>query len=108
MLEDGTGCIEGRKWSESSQATQAQDNEEAGEEHVEGTWVRVVGNLRAFGGKKSLNIYDLRPLEDFNELMYHFASCILSHSYSIKGLYVSTLFLTLIFLKFLYVSAIEV
>lgn len=110
MLEDGTGCIEGRKWSESSQAS----NGDAGtlsnnqEEPGEGTWVRLVGNLRAFGGKKSLNIYDLRPLDDYNELMYHFAACLLAHSYSTKGIYVIKLYFHFQVISYLLLLAVKI
>jgi replication factor A2 len=87
LVEDGTGCVEGRRWSEQGDVDVA-DGPSSPEE---GSWVRIIGNLRAFGGKKSINIYDLRPLEDFNELMFHFASCLLSHNYALKGTYVCEL-----------------
>lgn len=38
----------------------------------EGTYVRVIGNLKAFGTKRSLQGFRLIPIVDFNELTHHF------------------------------------
>jgi len=80
-LEDGTGKIEGTVW------TNQQDDElpmlaEKREKCVPGAHVVVVGVLKEFGGTKTIRCYDVRPVDDFNELTHHFLEVIHLHGKS--------------------------
>ena len=44
-----------------------------------GKYVRVVGKLIEFGGSFSLNIYDMKPIEDSNEITHHFLEAVYVH-----------------------------
>ena len=37
--------------------------------------VKVHGNMRRFEDKTHLLVYDIKPLEDFNELTHHLLEC---------------------------------
>jgi replication factor A2 len=84
-IEDGTGKIDVRKWynrDEDISMMQKRSNLR------EGVYVRVVGELRAFQDQKSVTGNHIGPLDDFNEITYHFLEVIhlhLLHTRSQKG-----------------------
>jgi len=77
LVDDGTGQIDVRIY-----INQEEPNEyiqQKSVEWLEGCYVRVIGNLRAFGTKRSLVALRLILIEDFNEITYHFLECVYAH-----------------------------
>lgn len=84
-IEDGTGVIDVRVWN-TGQSTE-DDTPMDTESHSlrEGIWIKVSGQLRSFNNKKSIHVYDIKPIEeDFNEIIYHMLYCIRFHYYYSK------------------------
>lgn len=71
VLDDGTGCIAGSHMLPA--------DEEAGNEAViakrqrirEWAWVRIVGGIQIVDGNRALAVFRIRPVDDFNEVVYH-------------------------------------
>ncbi|XP_030955136.1 replication protein A 32 kDa subunit B-like [Quercus lobata] len=76
LLDDGTGRIECNKWVQEF----VDSNEVEG--ILEGMYVRIHGHLKGFLGKRSLNVFSIRPITDFNEIASHFIDCIYVHLYN--------------------------
>ncbi|KAF7838960.1 replication protein A 32 kDa subunit B-like [Senna tora] len=76
VLDDGTGRIECNKWLQ-----EAVDSIEV-EGISDGMYVRLHGHLKGFQGKMTVNVFSLRPLNDFNEIASHFLECICVHLYN--------------------------
>lgn len=73
LLEDGTGNIECMMWCNKSY-----------EEYLlslveDGLLVKVVGILKEYGNKKSIQISNIYLVKDFNEFTYHMSSVIQEH-----------------------------
>ncbi|KAH7922100.1 replication protein A subunit RPA32, partial [Leucogyrophana mollusca] len=66
-LDDGTGRIEARHWTDSS----LDEGAESSEGIREGTYVRVSGSLKMFGNKKYINATHLRPVKSVDEIYFH-------------------------------------
>lgn len=79
-VDDGTGRTQVEKW-----INEEQDLGKARSEWQVGTYVRVYGNVRAFGGKKNINAYTIRSVRDYNEVTYHFLQCTFQHLHITKG-----------------------
>ncbi|ESQ49815.1 hypothetical protein EUTSA_v10021296mg [Eutrema salsugineum] len=79
VVDDGTGCVECVRWCHERQET----------EEIEaiklGMYVRLHGHLKSFQGKRSVNVFSIRPVTDFNEIVHHFAECIYVHMYNTKS-----------------------
>ncbi|KAI9085144.1 hypothetical protein K1719_032855 [Acacia pycnantha] len=78
ILDDGTGRIECSKWLQEDVDT----NEAEGIR--DGMYVRLHGHLKGFQGKRTLNVFSFRPLNDFNEIASHFIDCIYVHLYNTR------------------------
>jgi len=81
VVEDGTGRIEVKLWLEQD------DNEELASTRAkccEGTYIRVIGNIKEFSGKRQISAFNVRPVEDFNEVTYHGLESIFVHLRSEK------------------------
>ncbi|CAH2069179.1 unnamed protein product, partial [Thlaspi arvense] len=79
VVDDGTGCIEYNCWCYERQETEV--------EAVRlGMYVRLHGHLKNFQGKRSVNVFSVRPVTDFNEIVHHFTECISVHMYNTKWL----------------------
>ncbi|CAH2055254.1 unnamed protein product [Thlaspi arvense] len=50
-----------------------------------GMYVRLHGHLKSFQGKRSVNVFSIRPVTDFNEIVHHFTECIYVHMYNTKS-----------------------
>ncbi|KAL0838442.1 hypothetical protein Bca101_090332 [Brassica carinata] len=64
VVDDGTGCVECIRWL--------------------GMYVRLHGHLKSFQGKRSMNVFSVRPITDFNEIVHHFTECMYVHMYNTK------------------------
>lgn len=51
----------------------------------EGMLVRVVGHLREFEGRVHVLVYDVREVEDWNELTHHLLEVVMTHLQATKG-----------------------
>ncbi|XP_010525055.1 PREDICTED: replication protein A 32 kDa subunit B [Tarenaya hassleriana] len=78
VIDDGTGRVECVRW-----VHERQDTDEI-EAVSLGMYVRVHGHLKSFQGKRSLNIFSIRPVTDFNEVVHHFIECMYVHMYNSK------------------------
>ncbi|PON75924.1 Replication factor A protein [Parasponia andersonii] len=78
VLDDGTGRIDCNKWFH-----EAIDTNEMDKIH-DGMYVCVHGRLKSFQGKRTLNVFSIRPVEDYNEIASHFIECVYVHFYNKK------------------------
>ena len=51
----------------------------------EGMYVKVVGHLRSFSKQRHIVAFNIRPIEDFNELSHHLAETVYCHLAVTKG-----------------------
>jgi replication factor A2 len=72
LIDDGTGKVTVRIYVDS-------DEEPNQQTWSVGSYVRVVGNLRAFNERRSVIGFQLLPITDFNELTFHFLNVIACH-----------------------------
>jgi len=82
VIDDGTGKIDVRHWVEMD------DNQYLQEQHsklTDGTYVRVIGHLRALHKKRNIMAFRIQPLEDLNELTFHLLEVIQVHLFNTKG-----------------------
>ncbi|CAI0427724.1 unnamed protein product [Linum tenue] len=78
LVDDGTGVMECCKWFQ-----EPLDTEEAEGISI-GTYVRVHGHLRGLQGRRFINVFSIRPVTDFNEVVSHLIECIYVHFYNTK------------------------
>jgi replication factor A2 len=81
-INDGTGAIDAKLWNDkdvsggfSAKAVSCRDN----------TFVKVVGSIREFEGRKHVLIFDITALNDWNELTHHLFQVMLAHLQHTKG-----------------------
>jgi len=82
-VEDLTGAVEVVMWTNES------DNEFATARRAAlqpGAYVSAVGTIKEYNGKISLNCFDLRPVEDFNEVTHHLLEVIYLHAKNTNAL----------------------
>ncbi|KAF8940247.1 replication factor A protein 2 [Dissophora ornata] len=72
-VEDGTGNIDAKRFPSEDEDTAELNT------IVEGTCVRIVGLLKQFNQRFSVNIHTIRPIQDMNELTYHNLEVIYVH-----------------------------
>eukprot|EP01102_Stenamoeba_stenopodia_P010850 TRINITY_DN3306_c0_g1_i1.p1 TRINITY_DN3306_c0_g1~~TRINITY_DN3306_c0_g1_i1.p1 ORF type:complete len:256 (-),score=40.40 TRINITY_DN3306_c0_g1_i1:50-817(-) len=73
LFDDGTGQIEALTWLDQTGDKASRWREE--------TYVRVAGHMRS----TNFLATKIRPIEDFNEITYHFLEAIHVHLYNFKG-----------------------
>ena len=66
-LDDGTGRIEARHWTDSSM----EDSPDKAARVKDGSYVRVLGNLKMFGTKRYINVNQIRPTKSADEIYFH-------------------------------------
>lgn len=87
-LEDGTGQIEVRKWSdETSDIASSQGGEatapgssQVAQQFRIGSYVKVYGALKEFGGKKNIQYAVIKNIESYNDILAHHLDAIKWHS----------------------------
>lgn len=65
-LEDGTGSIEGRMWTDQDSTVPSNTHE-----FVDGSYVVVIASIKSFNEKVNLTCRKVRLVKDFNEVTYH-------------------------------------
>lgn len=79
-VEDGTGSIDVRLWLET-----ADDDSGKMEGIDQGVYVRIIGTMKSFNHKRSVNATVLKKVEDFNEINYHLLQVVYVHLYHTRG-----------------------
>ncbi|KAL2890328.1 Replication factor A protein 2 [Ceratocystis lukuohia] len=77
-LDDGTSMIDAKKFLSS---TETNGDEPSAAEWEIDSWVRAYGRVKVFGGKRSINIHVVRPVESYNEVNYHMLEAAMVHLY---------------------------
>ncbi|QLL33335.1 hypothetical protein HG536_0E02460 [Torulaspora globosa] len=78
-VEDGTGQIDAKRWSQDPEDIAASQDEELKKHHTSnlaqqfqiGTYVKVFGALREFGGDRKIQFALVKNIESFNEIIAH-------------------------------------
>ncbi|XP_059146897.1 replication protein A 32 kDa subunit-like [Physella acuta] len=70
MIDDMTGPPIEVRFFNTADDNENPDSKES-TTHPTNIYVRISGNLRAFGGKRTVNAIKITPLTDMNELTYH-------------------------------------
>ncbi|KAL1211444.1 Replication protein A 32 kDa subunit B [Cardamine amara subsp. amara] len=76
VVDDGTGCADCVRWCHERQETEEMEAVKLG------MYVRLYGHLKSFQGKRSVNVFSIRPVTDFNEIVHHFTECMYVHMYN--------------------------
>jgi replication factor A2 len=76
-VDDGTASIDVKMWIDSGDPNQFLLQKS--EDWQPGVFVKVVGAMKVFNGKKSITGHNIMPLVDFNQLVYHQLDSILVH-----------------------------
>lgn len=71
-INDLTGSLDAKQWSNDNQVT---DTSGLGQ----GAWVRIFGRINVYQGRCSINVFEIAPITDFNDITLHFTECIYSH-----------------------------
>ncbi|PRQ37409.1 putative replication factor A protein [Rosa chinensis] len=77
-LDDGTGRVECNRWC------QEQIDTAEIEGISNGMYVRVHGRLKTFQGKKTIQVFSVRPVDDYNEIASHYIECMYVHFFNSK------------------------
>jgi len=72
-INDYTATIDAKQWHNDDQQQPEQNN------LCEGRWVRINGRIHHFGGRCSINVFNVIPITDFNEITHHFMEVIYAH-----------------------------
>lgn len=83
QIEDGTGSVEVKLWLDSDES---EFHGERRRSCHEGAYVRVVGNVRTYEDTLHVVAFDIRPVEDMNELTNHMLETIYVHLVNTKSL----------------------
>ncbi|XP_038057729.1 replication protein A 32 kDa subunit-like [Patiria miniata] len=76
-LDDRTGpLLDIRQWIDNDENTPEEMQPQV---HRENTYVKVIGNIRTFGGKRSIAPFKIKPLTDMNELTLHMLETVHTH-----------------------------
>ena len=78
-LDDGTSSIDVKSWVDPEKP------EESRPKYALDQYVRALGHVRTFNGKKSLNALFMRPIADYNEVNYHLLKTTYVHLFLTKG-----------------------
>ncbi|KAG4305494.1 hypothetical protein PORY_001050 [Pneumocystis oryctolagi] len=82
-MEDGTGLIEVKQWLEMEAIID--DNPKKSTDIIPDTYVRVIGQLKAFNNKRHIGAHHIRQITDLNEVQYHFLEAVAIHLYFTRG-----------------------
>jgi replication factor A2 len=83
FLISGTGLIDVKYWLDENDTDYNAQKRAA---LREGIYVKVTGQLRNFGNKRNVVAFNIRPIQDFNEVILHYLECIQVHLYYTQGM----------------------
>lgn len=78
-LDDGTATIDVKNWVDPERP------DDSTPRFTQDQYVRVLGRLKSFNGKKHVGALFMRPVDDFNEVNYHLLETTYVHLYLTKG-----------------------
>ncbi|KAI5952346.1 RFA2 [Candida jiufengensis] len=82
-VEDGTGSIELRKWIDENVSTTDQELEKYSE--MLNKYVNVSGALKLYNNNKNVQNAIIKPIEDSNQILYHYLNAI-NHHLKMQGI----------------------
>ena len=77
-LDDGTGTVIVKQWVDADDA----DASSRKDELVVGKYARVYGHVKQFGSDTSVVAFSVRPVQDHNEVTYHFLEAVYCNSHN--------------------------
>ncbi|KAG8856053.1 replication factor A protein 2 [Tulasnella sp. 330] len=83
-LDDGTGQVETRQWIEQGPNADI-DQMKLNQGCIENRWVRVLGNLKHFSGKRHFAAQHVRPITDWHEIYFALLEALSVHLQYTKG-----------------------
>ncbi|GAA5929310.1 hypothetical protein JCM3775_002306 [Rhodotorula graminis] len=81
LVEDGTGQVDARSWKDPA----AEETSNPYDDFAINTYVRIIGSLKSFNGKRHLNVNRFRRIDDFNEILFHPIEAIYVHKFYKDG-----------------------
>jgi len=82
QIEDGTESMEIKQWIDEDDTEATAQQREA---FTEGAFVKVVGQVRSFGGKSTITAYNVKAVTDHNEITTHFLDAVYVHLFNTRG-----------------------
>jgi replication factor A2 len=82
-LDDGTGTIEVKQWTDSDASMDEGDS--AKPQLKENGYARVWGKIKSFSNKRHVGAHMIRPIMDYNEVLYHMLESTAVHLFFTKG-----------------------
>jgi replication factor A2 len=79
VLEDGSGRLTVKNWIDSAEGEADVHAAQARATWVEGAYVHVIGNLRSFNETKHVVAFNIRRVDDFNQVTHHFLEAVYCH-----------------------------
>lgn len=76
-VEDGTGECEVRQWVNEQKSSPAEQEEKL--KNYLNKYVYIYGTIKEFGQKKNIQNPIIRPVEDSNQILYHYLGAINCH-----------------------------
>lgn len=83
-LDDGTSTIEVNVWNDADEM-QSDEMDTGKKKPVEQGYARVWGRLKAFNNKRTVGATIVRPIDDMNEISYHFLEATMVHLFFTRG-----------------------
>jgi len=83
-MDDGTGQLEVKQWIDSDKPPPTGDADTQSQ-LVENAYVRVLGSLKGYQGKRTIASHMIRPVTDFNEVQYHMLEATAVHLLFTRG-----------------------
>ena len=77
-LDDGTGTVVVKQWVDADDADAASKKDAV----TVGKYARVYGHVKQFGSDTSVVAFSVRPVEDHNEVTYHFLEAVYCNSHN--------------------------
>ena len=77
-LDDGTGTVVVKQWVDADDADAASKKDAV----TVGKYARVYGHVKQFGSDPSVVAFSVRPVEDHNEVTYHFLEAVYCNSHN--------------------------
>jgi len=79
QVEDGSGSIECTFWLNDAQEEESWARQKL-TKMTPGAYVVVHGQIKEYDGKLTISAYDMRPVEDFNQVTHHYLEAIYVHA----------------------------
>lgn len=79
QIEDFTGIIQAVQWVSDEEDGMGDLGDSASNQVREGMYVRCIGTVKPFAGKKQITTFKVEPIIDYNEITYHILDTIRNH-----------------------------